>query len=167
MALSIDPLTHIIYVPKADLTFVSGTLYELDTDAFRLELKEWEYSEEGIVQLVTHRHNTELTVAGTTYARSIEILSPYSVEFEDGQYTVILVGSNNNIFDVEGGILEQNQVQVIPTNAAGLIVTISGSGVTEQDKLDIADRVLDEIITDHTDSGSLGEIIRKIKYNIR
>lgn len=36
-----------------------------------------------------------------------------------------LEGSNNNIWDVENGILNQNQVQVIPTNSAGLIV---GSG---------------------------------------
>lgn len=159
MALSVDPLTNIIYVPKADLTLISGTIYELDTDQFRLDLKAWEASIEGIVFLKTHLHNTEVTVAGTTFARSIEILDPYSIEFEDGQYTIILTGSNNNIFDVENGILEQNQVQIISTNAAGLIVTTSGSGVTEQDKLDIADRVWDEAISGHQSAGTAGETI--------
>jgi hypothetical protein len=38
MALSIDWNTLTITVPQADLTFVSGTLYELDTEAFREEL---------------------------------------------------------------------------------------------------------------------------------
>ena len=49
----------------------------------------------------------------------------------------MLVGSNNNLFDVENGILNQNYVQVIPGNSAGLIVKTSGSGLSteEHDKL--------------------------------
>jgi len=145
MAFTINPITHVIFIPQADLTLVSGTLYNHDTEAFRLELKSWEDSEEGIIQPKTHDHNTQVTIAGTTYARAIEILPPYSIEYEDGQYTVILVGSNNNIFDVASGILVQNQVQVIPTNSAGLIV--SGSGVTAQDKDDIINGVLEQALT--------------------
>lgn len=41
-----------------------------------------------------------------------------------------LVGSNNNFFDVENGILVQNSVQVIPTNSAGLQTAASGSGLS-------------------------------------
>jgi hypothetical protein len=141
MAISINPLTYVIYIPQSDLTPVSGTLYSLDTNAFRLELKDWEDSEEGIVQPKTHNHNTEVTIVGTTYARAINILPPYSIEFEDGQYTVLLTGSNNNIFDVANGVLVQNQVQVIPNNSAGLITVTSGSGVTPQDKTDIINGV--------------------------
>ena len=133
MAISIDPATFIITVPKADLTLVTGTLYEMDTDAFRLELKDWEDSEVGIPFTDTHTHNTEVTVAGVTYARFIEMLSPYSVTFEDGAYSVRLEGSNNNIWDIENGILNQNQVQVIPTNSAGLIVTEGGGGGGDQE----------------------------------
>lgn len=129
MALSINWITKVITVPQADLSLISGTLYELDTNAFRLELKDIEDGE-GMPYLDTHRHNTEVTVAGTTFARTLEIINGYSVEFEDGQYSVRLVGSNNNIFDVENGILVQNQVQVIPTNAAGLITVTSGSGLS-------------------------------------
>jgi len=128
MAFTVNPLTYIISIPKTDLTFISGTLYELDTNDFRLQLKAWEASVEGMVQLVTHVHNTEVTVAGVVYARTVSILPPYSIEFEDGQYTVILKGSNNNIFDVASNILEQNQVQVIPTNSAGLIVVTQDTG---------------------------------------
>lgn len=168
MALSIDPLTSIISIPKADLTLISGTIYEMDTDQFRLDLKAWEASVEGIAFLKTHDHSTEVTVAGTTFARSVEILLPYSVEFEDGQYTVILKGSNNNIFDVENAILEQNQVQIIPSNAAGLIVVQTGSGVTEQDKLDIADRVWDEVLTgaSHNTPTSAGRRLRDLSTSV-
>lgn len=129
MAISVDWMTKVIFVPKADLTLITGTLYELDTDVFRLALKDLEDDAEGMVFLDTHRHNAEVTVAGTTFARTIEIINGYSVEFENGAYTVRLVGSNNNLFDVENGILVQNTVQVISQNSAGLIVTSSG-GVT-------------------------------------
>jgi hypothetical protein len=126
MAISVDYTTFIITIPQSDLTLVSGTFYTLDTDVFRLQLKDWEASVPGMAELKTHSHNTEVTIAGTTYARTIEILSPYSVEFEDGVYSVQLEGSNNNIWSVGDGILVQNSVQVIPTNSAGLIVS-SGS----------------------------------------
>jgi hypothetical protein len=162
MAISIDLNTYVISIPKTDLTLVSGTLYSLDTDAFRLELKSWEDSEVGITQPDTHKHNTEVTIAGITYARTVEILAPYSVEFEDGQYSVRLDGSNNNIWDIQNGILVQNQVQVIPTNSAGLQIVTQGSGVTEQDKLDIADQVWDEMLAQHTDTGSAGEALGNI-----
>lgn len=116
--------TNIIFIPQSYLTLVNGTFYQLDTNQFRLELKRLEADvNEGSVYTRTHVHNSEVTVAGTTFARTIEIIPPYSVEFEDAKYTVQLIGSNNNIFDTQNGILNQNQVQVIPTNSAGLIVS--------------------------------------------
>lgn len=136
MALSIDYQTFVILVPQSYLTFVSGTLYDLDVNQFRLDLKDLEDDSAGMPFPATHNHNTEVTIVGTTYARFVEILPPYSVEFEDGQYTVTLSGANNNIFDVAGGILVQNQVQVIPSNSAGLIVT-TGSSTAENPYLQI------------------------------
>jgi hypothetical protein len=127
MAITIDWPTKVISIPQSDLTFISGTLYEADTDAIRLELKAIE-ADEGMPFDDTHVHNTEVTVAGTTFARTIEIINGYSIQFTpDSQYSVRLAGSNNNFFDVENGILVQNQVQVIAQNSAGLI---SGGGGT-------------------------------------
>lgn len=168
MPIEIHWLDKIIHVPKDYLTLVGGTLYELDTDKLRLDLKVLEASVYGIVNVKTHNHNTSVTVAGITYARTISILFPYSIEFEDGRYSVRLVGSNNNIFDVGSGILVQNQVQVIPTNAAGLITVVQGSGVTEQDKVDIARLVWASLIIENNAEGSAGEyveIIKKITSN--
>lgn len=153
MALSVNPLTFVIYVPTAYLTLVSGTLYTMDTDLFRLDLKLFEASLEGITLYKTHNHNTEVTIAGTTFARGIEILAPYSVEFEDWQYTVILEGSNNNIFDVASGILVQNQVQVIPTNSAGLIKSASSTAPTASE---VAVAVWNESILDHDNVNTMG-----------
>lgn len=133
MAISIDYSTspYTISVPQADLTLISGTLYELDTNQLRLDLKALEAAQQGIVFGDTHRHNSEYTVAGVTYARSFELLNStvlpglvdeYQIQFTpDAQYSVRLAGSNNNVFDVESGILVQNQVQIIAQNSAGLI----------------------------------------------
>ena len=162
MALSLDPATKIISVPQADLSHVTGTLYSCDTNQLRKDITDLLASENYIWMDDAYNHNTEVTVAGVTYARTLEFINGYSIKFTpDSQWTVRLEGSNNNIFDVENGILVQNQVQVIPTNSAGLQVVSSGSGVTEQDKLDIADRVWDEDIASHSTTDTMGWYIQK------
>jgi len=126
--MDINWATKMITIYKTDsfISLISGTLYEMDTDAFRLLLKDKEDDENGIVFSDTHKHNTQVTIAGITYAETIQIINGYSITFKDGQYSVRLRGSNNNIFDVENQILNQNQVQVIPGNAAGLIIKTGG-----------------------------------------
>lgn len=106
--------TKTINVPRSFLTFVSGTLYELDTNLFRLALKDLEDSIEGMAHLRTHKHNTEVTVAGTTFARTIEIINGYSIEFEDGFYSVKLIGSNNNIFDTQKAKSIKTRIETLP-----------------------------------------------------
>ena len=110
MAISIDWATKVITVPKNYLSLVSGTLYSMDTDQFRLDLKGLEAGEKGIVNLKTNNHNTEVTIAGVTYARTISIISGYSITFEDGQYSVRLEGSNNDMWDIESNILNQKAI---------------------------------------------------------
>lgn len=146
MAISVDPATLIITIPQADLTFISGGLYELDVDWFRLALKDWEDDPDNMTMLITHNHNTELVLSGVTYARSFEIINGYTVTFEDlgPHYTVRCVGANHNLADV----LNFNVVNLIIGNSAGLITVTSGSGVTNQDKLDIADEVRVELATE-------------------
>src|SRR3990172_10656929 len=119
MAVTINWQTGVISILQADLTPISGDLYELDTNWFRLQLKDLEDDEAGIPFPKTHNHNTVVLLGGIEYARIIEILSPYTVTFQDGQYAVNLVGSNNNIADVTN----VNQVSVRPSNSAGLIQT--------------------------------------------
>lgn len=165
MSVFINPATRVISVPQSDLTLVSGTLYKMDTNAFRYNLMDLLANEDHIWMPDAYFHNTEQSVAGVTYARLIGIINGYSVEFlPDSQWSVILEGSNNDIWDIESSILVQNQVQVIPTNSAGLIVkeVSTGESITEQDKLDIADRVWDEQIADHVDVGSTGEKLDSI-----
>ena len=117
--IEINWATKVIFVPKFFLTLLGGNLYELDTNAFRLALKNLEDDEAGMIYPVTHNHNSTVLLGGIEYARIIEMINGYTVTFEDGQYSVSLVGSNNNIADV----VNINNVSVRSNNSAGLIQT--------------------------------------------
>jgi len=132
VAVTIDWPTQIFSIPQADLLLITGTLYEADTEVdIRQAINVIMASEEGIVFETPITHNTEVTVAGTTFARFIEMINGYSIIYTpDTQWSVRYVGSNNNLFDIENGILNQNQVQVIPGNSAGLVVISTGSGLS-------------------------------------
>lgn len=134
MAISINWATKVISIPQSYLTNLGGGIYELDTDQFRLDLKDLEDSEEGIAHLDTHSHNAAVTVSGVTLAQVLIIINGYTVTFENGTYAVNFVGSNNNLYDVTN----VNSVSIRPFNSAGLIQVTSGSGVLPQDIVDIA-----------------------------
>jgi hypothetical protein len=159
MALTLDPATRLISVPQSDLTFVSGALYELDTDQFRKDVFDLLSSENYIWMPDAFSHNGEVTVAGTTFARTLEFINSYSVQFENtgSAYSVRLVGSNNNIFDVENGILTPTPlVTVISTNSAGLI-TVATGGASQQ-------QIRDAMKLTHTDGDA--SIDTKLNNNL-
>jgi hypothetical protein len=126
MAISITWPTKVILIPKADTTLVDAGPPEIrsyDVNTFRQALNDLQDDEEGIVFDTTHEHTPEKTLSGVTYARFVEIINGYTVEFEDGQYQVNLSGANHNIGDVKVA----NQVSIVIGNSAGL-VNISGQG---------------------------------------
>jgi hypothetical protein len=129
MAITIDEATQVITVEQSDLTPVTGTLYELDTNVYRLAVGALLASERYMWMDPAFNHNGEVSVAGTTFARIIEQTNGYILEFENLTYSVRLAGSNNNLFDVENGILTQNLVQVISQNSAGLVVVSTADNV--------------------------------------
>lgn len=154
MAISVNLLTFVIYVPKADLTLEQSSpeIRTLDVNQFRLWLKAWEESEEGMTFTDTHKHNTEVTLSGLTYARIIEILDPYTIEFEDGQYIVNCDGANHNIADKK----VPNQVSLIVNNAAGLIRDTNQYS-------SFANAVWSESPSGYTLSDSFGKTVNRIK----
>jgi hypothetical protein len=126
MAISVDHNTYVITVGKvngeAGMSLVQSIpteIWQLDINQFRLALKDWEDSEAAMAEPDTHRHNTEVSLGGLTFARVVEILDPYTVLFEDGQYAINFVGANTNLAD----LTIVNQVSVRPNNSAGLIST--------------------------------------------
>lgn len=143
MAVSIDWATKEITVPKADLTQpgASTSFFTYNTDGgFWEDVKAAEASEIGIVFGDLVDRNAPYTIGGVTYAPKVEVLPPANVTFEDADYTVALQGSNNNIFDKENGVLNKNNVLVIPGNSAGLqIVETAVSGLTSTESAALTD----------------------------
>ena len=117
MAISVNWVTSVIFVPQSYLTLVSGSVYSLDVDQFRKDLRDLEDDIDGRPWSRTHDHNDEVSLSGVAYARIVTILTPYTVEFEDGQYSVSCLNANHNIADVK----VVNQVSLIVNNAAGLV----------------------------------------------
>lgn len=114
-----DTNPHRIFIPRADMPIVQASpeIRELDVDQLRLELRSLEASSPGAPWPETHRHQTETLLSGTTFARIVEVLPPYQVEFEDGQYSVRAVGANHNLLDVK----VNNQVSLAVFLSSGLI----------------------------------------------
>lgn len=152
MAISINPLTFVISIPKTDMSLVQSSPFEireLDINAFRLELKAWE-DDEGITFQKTHNHNTEVTISGVILARVVEILEPYTITFEDGNYAVNLIGANSNISDK----INLNSVSVRSANSAGLTTPASPS--------DIASAVWSSLIINNQTVGTMGSVLKKL-----
>jgi hypothetical protein len=133
--ISVDWEALVIHVPKMFLTPISGSAYTLDTNLLRQALQDVEDSPIGMLYPPTHRHNTTVTLAGVQYARIIEMINGYTITFEDGQYSVNLIGSNNNI----GDSTNINQVSVRVNNSAGLqnvstpTNVVTGTALTESE----------------------------------
>ena len=137
MALTIDPALKRVTIPQSDLTFVSGSLYSFDTYAYMRALNALLDDEDYIWMPDAFVHNTEVTILGVTYARQILNANGWSLTFENLPMTVVYGGSNNDLFDSEGGVLiNQSSVNVVGNNSAGLVVTGSGLSTEQSQKLD-------------------------------
>lgn len=155
MIISINHLTKVIFIPKSSLTLVSGVVYELDVDEFRLALKDYEDDEAGMTILDTHRHNSIVSLSGVNYAQTFEVINGYTVEFEDGQYAVTCTGANHNLADVK----VPNQVSLIIGNSAGLVV-VQSSDLSAAVQ-DITDSVWNAPIANYSTTGTTGAFIYK------
>lgn len=153
MATSINWGTKVISVLQADLTYLGGTAYSMDTEAFRLELRDLEDGWDGIIFPITHTHATEVLLGGVTYARFMEIINGYTITFEEkgSPYSVSLVGTNNNIVDVTN----LGTVQILSNNSAGLV-----SNATPEE---VADAVWDKEVNGAL-VGSFGQSVKGISF---
>lgn len=170
--LTIDYLTRIISVPQSYLTFVSGTTYNLDIDAFRLDLKDIEDNPGGVPFVDTHTHNTAVTISGITYARVVQIINGYTVSFENtgSHYTVNCTGANHNLNDVT---IFAGHMTLVPNNSAGLTslasvwdelianhLTVGTTGKALSDA-GAAGNPWSAVVTDNATAGTFGELVGK------
>ena len=120
--ISIDWGTSTILVPKSAMVLVQSTpnvVYQLDVFAFKVELGNQLDDTDGMSYTDIFSHNPPVSVGGVELARVLQILSPYTVTFENGQYSVNLTGANNNVADR----VNTNQVSIRTSNSAGLVTS--------------------------------------------
>lgn len=91
-------------------------VYSINLSDLHDTFRDFEDSEEGIVKPDIHSWTDPKTIGGVTLAAVLEIRPDYQIEFEDGQYAVVLDGANQNISD----LLVVNQVSIRSKNSAGL-----------------------------------------------
>jgi len=158
MAISINWITKVISIPQAYMSFVSGTLYELDVETLRTDLKAIEAGVEGMPFLDTHSRNAPTTLSGITYAQTFSIINNYTVTFENtgSHYTVRFAGANHNIADVTNFEL----VNLVIGNSAGLIEVDTGGGGSGATAAEIATAVVNKT-TSGAAAGSIGDGINK------
>ena len=124
MAISVNWITHVIFVPRTYMTLIQSSpveIRELNTNAFRYDLRDLEDDPDGRPWPKTHDHNADVLVGGISLADVLLVLEPYTITFEDGQYAVYLQGTNNNILERTN----KNQVSVNPSNSAGLVNSVA------------------------------------------
>lgn len=116
---SIDWITGEITISRTDMPLLQASpeVRQLDTNAFFTELKDAEAAVDGAPWPDTQTRTSTYTVGGVTYSASLQIIPPYFITFEDGQYRVSLDGTNNNIIEVATA----NQVGILGNNSAGLV----------------------------------------------
>jgi len=161
VAYSVDWIAKVITVPTSDLTLVSGTRYSLDLVDFLGKIRELEASfTEGLwaPQILDHA-NSRPDFAGIDYVAFDKIINGYTLQITGVATRVDLLGSNNNLIDV----FIPTGVSLVPSNSAGKQSVDSGSGVTEQDKEDIAVEVWASVINGAV-AGSYGAVVREMSF---
>lgn len=89
---------------------------QLDIIDLRAFLRDVEDNDDGMPQPVTHNFVESKNIGGVILSPIVELLYPYTITFEDGQYAVNIVGGNSNFADR----VNINNVGVRTANSAGL-----------------------------------------------
>jgi len=120
----IDWITGELTIDRATMPIIQVTpeVRALATDDLWLEIKQAEagqgpLGDQGRIYPDIQTNNPAYTISGFTYAQGWLIIPPYFLTFEDGQYSVALQNTNNNIIDVAS----ENQVRILSQNSGGLI----------------------------------------------
>ena len=123
----------VVTVPKADTTLVSAGPPEIrsyNVNTLKQAVMDLYASTEGGLYPIPYFRDQESVLSGLTYGRKLRLLPPYRIEFEDGQYSVVLEGGNHNVVDVRS----VNQVSLVTNNSAGLLNNNVGLALTVRDQ---------------------------------
>lgn len=156
MAISLNPQTKVVSVtsPQTDTTIQEF----VDT------IRDWEDELQNMSFKKVINTFGKADLGGSVYtAITLTLLNNWQIQYWSGVGIGIIKGGN-----LVGGLGGQpvkptgGPDTIIVNNQVGGIITVTGSGITDQDKLDIADRVWDELKASHIITGSTGEAINNL-----
>lgn len=128
---SVNWNTKVITLLQSYMVDQGGGVYQLDIEQLRNDLMEVLASDVGIVFEDTHFHATEQTISGTTFARSVVFLDPYTFTFSpDGGWIATCTGANHNLQDRYNNTTGPT---LLPNLSAGLVV-VQDSGLTADER---------------------------------
>jgi hypothetical protein len=165
MAISINYSTNEILVPKADTIFdefdpITGReKRRLNVDLFWKALGDIQDDPEGAWAPTAYINTPPQDLGSFVLGRSVIILAPYFVTFEDGMYAVEIFNGNSNI----QARTTVNAVQTSSANTGGLVQVTSGSGVLPADITAIAAAVWNKLSADHVAVGSIGKLLDTVQ----
>ena len=129
-------------------------------------IREWEDNyEEGMLYKKVIDAVGKADLGGSVYtAITMTLSSDWQIQFWAG-VTLGFVKAGNLVGGVGDVPIKATggSDTIVVLNQVGGIIAVSGSGITEQDKLDIADRVWDETTTGHDTSDTFGKYTMDIK----
>ncbi len=162
MAYSVDWTAKVITVPLDDLTFVSGSVWSLDTSDVWIEVRRLEASpSDGLGRPQALEFVNTQILSDIPYSPIIKLINGYTWKTGTTNKVITLLGPNSNLLDT---FITGDGVSVLANNSAGK-TDDSGSGVTEQDIIDISDesskKVWDAQRADHEIAGSFGDWVGK------
>lgn len=102
MAVTVDWTTYEIQIPKADTVLVTASpdVRSMTVTWLFDQLVPMMDDEDDMSQDDKFRNTAPVTLGGTPFGRVLEILSPYTVTFEAGNYAVNITDGSSNINDV-------------------------------------------------------------------
>lgn len=124
---SVNFLTKVVTITKADTVLVSSSpdVRSLDVTTLWQTLVDIQDDVGSMTYPDIVSNIPPFTVAGTTFARVVQIINGYTLTFEDGPYAVNIVGGNSNAADVNN----KNQVSVNTANSAGFVQAAGDTAV--------------------------------------
>ncbi len=135
MAYSVNWATKVVTIPKSDTTLVSVSpdVRQLDIEDFWKAIIDIEDSDEAMAFPPIIENTAPKALFSLTLARTVLVINGYSITFEDGLYSINIVGGNSNLDDP--GIVNKNSVGVNTKNSAGLIVVAGATAPVDFDAL--------------------------------
>ena len=156
MAISLNPLTKLIEITSPTTTV---TIQELVNT-----IRDWEDELENLSyeQVIDAVGKADLGSSVYT-AITMTLSSTWQIHYWNG-VTLGIIKDGNLVGGIGGEPIKPTggPDTILVINQVGGTIAVTASGITEQDKLDIADRVWDEDITGHTTIDTTADYVTKI-----